>query len=411
MKCIAIFMRAIAFICVICGMASCSDYDLGDALQSDKYTMRYLDSKGEALPDFADFEAETKEFTRLINENVAPSGAASIGVFDSTGCYVGRVGLGNLKHDYGTKLYSFGMMSDVHIGQDNSEENLNKSLEFFRNYGVRFVGCLGDIATYSNHLYALQTYDKYRKTYSDLTLYTCVGNHENNEVSEVSPFGIMTLDAWQTYTGMDEKNMKFDIEAGGETHHVIVFSCVNNDGPSGDRLAGYYVDDTLDWLESAIESCGDDKVFVLMHVPFPDKCNWGFNYSTRRILNNKNTTYTHELDRLRTLVAGHRNSVWFMGHTHEPWEQQGIAFTNTENATKFYDRGDITAEQMDKGNNYDANVAPSNCVDRAEGWCVHLPANYQGGFAVVDVYKDCIIVKGLTDGKYIPIAQYKLGME
>lgn len=406
-----IFMRAIYLICVACGIVSCSEYDLGEALQSDKYVVRYLDSRGEVLTGFADFEAETKEYTRLIKENVAPEGAASLGVYDSTGCYVGSIGLGNLKHDYGTKLYSFGMMSDVHIGKDNSEENLKKSLNFFRNYGVRFVGCLGDIANYGNHLDALQTYDKYIKDYSDLTIYTCVGNHENNEPSEVSPFGIMTLEAWQTYTGMDDKNVKIDIEAGLETHHVIVFSCVANDGPYDGLLGAYYSDETLDWLESSVEACGNDKFFVFMHVPFPDKCNWGYDYSTRRILNNYNTMFTQELARLRTLVAKNPNSVWFMGHTHEPWEKQGIAFTNTTNANKLFERGDISAEQLDKGKNYDANVAPCNVTERTEGWSVHIPANFQGGFAVVDVYQDYIIVKGLTDGRYIPIAQYKLALE
>lgn len=408
----SVYLSIIIAIIVTSLVSACNGFDIYTfSRQNENLVFRYLDYKGKPLIDFADFDSSTKEYSRLIDENIAPQAAYVIGIYNLDGRQIGKIGLDKLKHQYGNKLYSFGMMSDVHIGKENSEENLSRTLEFYNNYGVKFIGCLGDIVNYGNHLEALEIYNSYRNKYFNIPFYTCVGNHENNEPSVVSPFGIMTTEAWAEYVGMEEKNMRIDIETENETHHIIVFSCVASDGPYKDRLSAYYVNETLDWLESALSSCGNDKVFVFMHVPFPDKGNWGYDYSTRRILNDFNTTYTDELSRLRTLVAKYKNSVWFMGHTHEPWSKQGLEYTNVENANTIFDRGDILADQLDKGFNYDANISPCNSTDRNEGWCVHIPANYQGEFAVVDVYSDCIVIKGVSNGKYLPIAHYKLDLE
>lgn len=397
-------------LCVLFFLSGCKEeFDLNSALEKEKYILRYLDSKGSALENYADFNAERKESTKLIDENVAPSEACMIGVFDSTGNYLRSVGLGNLKHQHGKKLYSFGLMSDIHIGYENAEANLEKTLEFINNYGVKFIACLGDIPTYGNHEAALTTYSGYLSSdgkFDGIPVYTICGNHENNA-------GIIADSLWLGKTHMSAKHVRIDYSVeNGETHHLVCLSCCTGDGPWQDRLGSFFDSAALDWLDLQLSACSSDKTFVLCHPCLPDKANYGYNYSPKQILNDLGTSYAKELTRIRSAISSHSNTVWFMGHTHEEWAKQGVAFTNSDNAKVIYERGEITATQLEKGDNLDANISPYNCSrNRDVGWCVHVPANYKGEFAVVDVYRDCIIIKGVSNGKFLPIAQYDLSLE
>ena len=55
-------------------------------------------------------------FNKFIGFNVAPESAKKIGVYNKSGTRLGSVSIDNtpLKKTRGTKLYSFGILSDVH---------------------------------------------------------------------------------------------------------------------------------------------------------------------------------------------------------------------------------------------------------------------------------------------------------
>ncbi|MBR4023246.1 MAG: hypothetical protein IKI94_11790 [Ruminococcus sp.] len=55
------------------------------------------------------------KYTYFIPENIAPSNAKSIGVYDSNGVKVCNIPLGRLTPPTDNKLYSFGLVSDMHL--------------------------------------------------------------------------------------------------------------------------------------------------------------------------------------------------------------------------------------------------------------------------------------------------------
>lgn len=366
--------------------------------------------------------------SKFIKENVAPKNAKAIGVFKN-GELVGRIalGTGKLSKTRGDKLYSFGVMNDIHIGYTVAENggngagNLTSALDFFYNYKVDFIACNGDICkdntniedaltSYGNHL----TDGKFR----GIPVYTGAGNHENqgggdNVIGKhIAKWRGLGMKSSLDNAVVDSSGFNFHItkhvEATGENHHIIIFSCINNDGPDGNLLSGYFSSAALDWLDAQLTACGTDRVYVFEHVVFPDWCNYGYNYSPRRLLNNNTTTGLRELDRLRAAVAAHPNAIWFTGHTHQSWDVQGIDFTNETNRDTLLNRGDISVAS--KGNNYDANIGMPNGTRGNKAWVVHVPACYKGEYAIVDVHADCVVIKGVRNGNFVPIAQYQLSM-
>ena len=57
----------------------------------------------------------------LIKENVAPYSSSSIGIFNSNNELVGKIPLNNFKPNYGDRLFRFGILSDVHNNNADSQ--------------------------------------------------------------------------------------------------------------------------------------------------------------------------------------------------------------------------------------------------------------------------------------------------
>ena len=78
----------------------------------------------------------SNKLSGFIPENEAPYAAKKIGVYDASGSRVGEIGLGKLKPNYGTRLYRFGFLSDVHNSADTAgtadpSRDLKHALELF----------------------------------------------------------------------------------------------------------------------------------------------------------------------------------------------------------------------------------------------------------------------------------------
>jgi hypothetical protein len=99
------------------------------------------------------------KYTNFIPENVAPIGAKAIGVYKDD-IKIGEIPLGHLSHfPMGEKLYSFGMVSDIHMTGDSQVGTklkdgngyitdgyyFRKALEFFHIAGCDFVCVSGDM--------------------------------------------------------------------------------------------------------------------------------------------------------------------------------------------------------------------------------------------------------------------------
>ena len=86
-------------------------------------------------------------YTDFIPQNVAPLGTRCIGVYNEQGNRAGYIPLDGLAlPDSGQKLYSFGALSDVHIGYDTSVQDLQKALTFLKNEENAAFTCIcGDL--------------------------------------------------------------------------------------------------------------------------------------------------------------------------------------------------------------------------------------------------------------------------
>lgn len=179
-----------------------------------------------------------------------------------------------------------------------------------------------------------------------------------------------------------------------------------------------YSDEDIQWLYNVLRTNRNKRCFIFTHFFFPAMCG---DYG------GKNVYYSAPMDseterQMTLLLNKYRNAIWFSGHSHFVWEAQG--------------RADY------KGNrNYDANIAKT----ADSGYCLHLPSLGQprvptelisgntpdwddetktsdttkkkwltplptSQFAIVDVYSNYVIIKGLSyingSYQYLPIAQY-----
>ena len=88
-----------------------------------------------------------KGFTRY---NIAPNGINKMQVYDSTGKNVGSLGLNVLGRPTGQKLYSFGLVSDMHLNPSNDDgmmaiSNFENALRYFKARGCEFCCHAGDM--------------------------------------------------------------------------------------------------------------------------------------------------------------------------------------------------------------------------------------------------------------------------
>lgn len=335
--------------------------------------------------------------------NCAPYSADHIGVYNSNGEKVLNINLGNLKPNYGTRLYRFGLLSDVHnrknsITQDDAD--FQNALNIFNNKeSVNFTCICGDItqdATESE----FQNYKSNVYNYSPNTpVYTTTGNHDAQSS--------LDNDMWFEYTNC-ERCMSFEYN-----NDLFVFFGMSK-WSLGSGGTPYLTED-IDWLESILNQNQNKRVFIFTHLFFPTKAgNFNNIYPTGNWLGGS------QLERIQRLNELYLNSIWFSGHSHWMWYLQSLPDTvnNTENA----DRANIYRS-------FDNNNNPT-C-----GWTVHVPScaspidsdgstrddgNESRGCsegAIVDVYDNYIVIRGVSfkdksDSnytlKYLPIAQYKL---
>ena len=359
-------------------------------------------------------------YDRFIKENVAPIGAKGVGVFKG-GSFVGSIDLGSLSHNYSRNPnYSFMACSDMHkttdkyYGENNgyhAGQDLLNALDFVSGK-VNFIAMTGDLTHRgeSAELSAIKKAFESKGWTMGKTgdVYTCCGNHEMYgrtwNTDNNTGYGVLST-YWTAQTGMDKNTVITKL------NDVFIFFSPNNCIITGSAFSGQvYSNDDIDWLYDTLETHKDKRCFVFMHFFFP-KMSGNYGYP--------NPYYHYPMDaeserRLTMLLNKYRNAIWFSGHSHWCWESQGVADKNNER-------------------NDNANIAKNADT----GYCVHLsslgkprkPAVIDGNgsyvdetsdganvppseFAIVDVYDDCIIIKGVSwqngSYKYLPIAHYKL---
>ena len=363
--------------------------------EAGEYTLMYEDANKQPLEDYAAICTLSVEdlayYEDFINVNVAPQSAHFIGIYDAEGVRQGTIEMSDFKPSYSTvPLYRFGMLSDVHIGRSGSEAeaDFTRALEIFNAKGVTHTCISGDLTQYAYE----SEYQSYQNiaSKSETPVYATTGNHDCGGTTG----GSVNVTRWQQYTGNPLVYEK-TVETNGKVDHFLFL------GMSNWIMNSAYLEEHLVWLEDKLEEYRNERCFIITHLFFPDRAgNMNDKYPSGNWLSGL------QLTRLKKMCDRYVNTIWFSGHSHWEWAHQ-----------KDQDRANIYR-------GYNVANQPTS------GWCVHIPscgipnaydfeaegsAAYvnkllESEGAIVEVYDDHVDILGmnLKEGKYLPIATYRL---
>ena len=356
---------------------------------SGTYTLMYENANGLPLADFAEICTlsidELAYYEDFIDVNIAPREASAIGIYGADGERVGTILLSDFRPDFSKKpLYSFGILSDVHIGRSaiNPKPDFERALTFFNSKNVVHTCICGDI-TQNGKEAELNGYKDILPV-ANAPVYTVTGNHDATTSG-------LNLDLWTQCIGLPVVYEQ-SVEANGKVDHFLFL------GMSIWNFATPYLDEHLAWLEEKLEAYRNERCFIITHLFFPDRAG-----NLNGIYPSGNWLRGEQLQTLERLCDRYVNSIWFSGHSHWEWQLQ-----------KYQDRANI--------------FRLSSGTQPTSGWCVHIPScgvpitsdgttrvdNTPGSEgAVIEVYDNHIDILGIdfANDKYLPIATYRLNTE
>lgn len=205
-------------------------------------------------------------------------------------------------------LYSFGVMSDIHIPTDETSDTVygskyqgitkfTKAINKLKDSELDFLCATGDLTTYG---YEVQ-YNNFVNILKNLNkpFYSPNGNHDmiyNGETNNTK---------WNTYFGHD-MNYVFT-----KNNDVFIFISMKLNGTKENPY-----DSSMDWLETQLDNYKNKRVFLFIHYPL---------YSFAGLKTNEYYGWVEastEDDRLLNLLKQHLNVHCFNGHTHYIFEVQ-----------------------------------------------------------------------------------------
>lgn len=283
--------------------------------------------------------------------------------------------------DYGQHLYSFGIISDIHMGANTSDTDLQSALTYLNaNENVAFTCVPGDITNGGTDA-QFQSYKTIKETYSPNTeVYTTNGNHEwrNSSFSN-------TL--WETYMS----NPRDYVLTHGK--EVFIFIGIHGDADSKNTFS----DAQKTWLETQLEKYKNTRVFLFEHYFINGTGNG--NYNSLYPVNTLTYNQTHGLW-LLNLLKQYKNVFLVTGHSHLKFRTQEL----DKRITICNNVGGIETGYM---LHIPSIVIPRDIID-GTSISDYLYAQSEG--VVIDVYENCILYRGrnFVDEKFIPIGQFIL---
>lgn len=338
------------------------------------------------------------KYKHFIPENIAPSGAESIDVYDSDGEKVCTIPLGRMAPISKEKLYSFGLVSDIHLWKVNSSsygysnEKFDNALSYFKNNDCSFCVVCGDLtvtgfylrtddADASTQYLDLEQFARYQEICGkyDIPVYELMGNHESYYGMAVSN----NLDKMETYTGMGE--LSYTVTQGND----LFILCGQ---PSGSVVM---TDEDFQWLSETLETNKDKRCFVFVHPYIEEDSGDPLDVRENSIFDNGYWGATNR-NAFMNLMQQYDNAVLFHGHSHMKFE---------------YQEEDVNANYTER-NGFKSVHIPSLAKPRDINFdtMTSQDDNSASQGYIVDVYDDCIVLNGwdFINGKPIPLGTYKI---
>lgn len=314
--------------------------------------------------------------------NTVPGNATRIIGMDITNTIKDEVSILSLKKNIGEKLYSVGLLSDIHIdgngdGNDsdsgNSQSDFTNALEYFKNKGVDFICIDGDI-TYYGYDADYQAYKSLISNYS-IPIKAIRGNHE------------CYVNGSSNY---DYTNTKFQ-EYIGELYYEYIH------GEDIYLFCGMYQEDSsnpfsnneLTWLSNKLEEHKNERVFLFVHYYYGETGNANHIVSIHRPISDQ--TFID-------LITNYKNVIYFSGHTHLAFYlQQYSKDNNVKMASDICHRVHIPSCSKPRKSSTGEEGSYSNYFEGSEG-------------ILMEVYEKGILLKGINfeTNKFVPIASYYL---
>ncbi len=346
------------------------------------------------------------KYTHFIPQNTAPKGAKHIGVYSGTGKKIASLPLGRMTPPDGEPLYSFGLVSDIHLYplaavEWTPETKFRNALNYFQSNGCAMCIQCGDItqtgfyaertANGATEYYfddtQMQEYKKIREAFS-MPVYGICGNHESYYGKPVSnhPDEVEEI--------MGKRALSFTLSSASSTDRNIQVSAVGNDlfilcGQSKDAwvMSG---EDFL-WLQDMLAANTDRRCFVFVHSYIEEDSGDPKDYRENSIFETWGSKAA-----FMSLLAQHKNVILFHGHSHTKFENQQFDVNANYTEKNGFKSVHIPSLGTPRNINTETGKTPED-VNASQGY-------------LVDVYPDCIVLNGrdFVGGEWVPTGVLKI---
>jgi predicted phosphodiesterase len=311
-------------------------------------------------------------YTDFIPENIALANMRRIGIYDTNGNRVGQIPLGSLTPpDTRSRWYCFGVLSDVHIGNDTASDDFAAALTHLSGE-TDFVCISGDLI-HNNSTDQPTEYKRIVDSYAKVPVYACTGNHDAGYFYPIES-------NVESYTG---RPLYYSITHGND---VFIFV-----GVKGNNVGTLFTQAELQWLYETLEQNRNKRCFVFQHVRPDDSCGNALGIYKNDIWGGTDQTV------FESLLRHYKNIVLFHGHSHLKFDLQ--KYDDAANIGKMFGCWSVHVPSISVPRGTDSVVNPSRTelYSESEGY-------------VVDVYENGIHLRGrdFVKGQFLPIASYWL---
>lgn len=322
------------------------------------------------------------KYTHFIKQNIAPKGAKSIAVYNGEN-KICSIALGGLTPIAKTKLYSVGLVSDVHFAYVNTvawtpHTKFDNALTYFENEGCAFCCVSGDMTNTGFYLESapdtLNTYqfEQYKQICDkhSIPVYELCGNHESYVKAITN-----NLTELRNYAGAE---MYYSVTQGNDVYLFL----------SQPSATVPMADEALQWLYETLETNRNKRCFIFVH-PYLDSGNVNDIYG-----NNVFEWWGVKTTAFKNLLKHYKNTVLFHGHSHFMFECQEL---------------DKTANYTDEGGFRSVHIPslgrPAYVSDGAR-----VGDDSKSYGTLMDVYDDCIVLNGMDfiNNKPVPLGTFNI---